>query len=198
MSKYDVIYADPPWFYNQRMNGHTRFGCGAKYSLMKTDEICALPVADLAKSSAILFMWATCPLLPDALKVVSAWGFEYKTVGFTWIKLNQMKLTPRFGPGYYSKANAELCLLATRGGILKPATNSISSVVMTPLGEHSRKPDTVRHRIELMYPDAQRIELFARPIESLYSPFDGWHTWGNQIESDIGLSITPAPPREGG
>src|SRR6476661_7756459 len=80
----------------------------------------------------------------------------------------------RFGTGYYSKSNAELCLLATRGKVLKPATNHVSSVVMTPIGEHSRKPDTVRERIELLYPNTRRLEMFARPINSLFSPLVGW------------------------
>lgn len=187
--RFQVIYADPPWWYNQRLNGNTRFGRGAGYyRLMPTPDICAMPISALAAEDAILFMWATCPLLPDALQVITAWGFTYKTVAFTWIKLNQESMTPRFGTGYYSKSNAELCLLATRGKILKPATNTVSSVVMSPLGEHSRKPDTVRHRIELMYPDARRVELFARAVNSIFPVFEGWSTWGNEIQSDITLT----------
>jgi N6-adenosine-specific RNA methylase IME4 len=190
VSNYQVIYADPPWWYGQRLNGNTKFGRGAGvYPQMKTPEICALPVQSLAAKDAILFMWATCPLLPDALRVIEAWGFKFKTVAFTWIKLNQIALTPKFGTGYYSKSNSELCLLATKGGILKPATDGVSSVVMTPIGEHSRKPDTVRHRIELMYPDLPKVELFARPINSLLPVFEDWHIWGNEVESDIALAI---------
>lgn len=183
---YQVIYADPPWWYNQRLNGNTRFGRGAGYyPLMRTNEIAALEIP--AAKDSVLFLWATCPLLPDALKVVESWGFIYKTVAFTWIKLNRNDRRLKFGTGYYSKSNAELCLLATKGKILKPAVNTMSSVVMTPIGQHSRKPDTVRHRIELMYPNASRLELFARPVELMYDPFEGWHVFGNEVQSDIGL-----------
>lgn len=194
-NKYQVIYADPPWWYNNRRwsgaPNRTRFGGGApaRYPLMKTEAICALPIADLADDNAVLFLWATWPRLPEAFKVIAAWGFEYKTLGFDWIKLNQESLTPRFGTGFYAKSNSEPCLLATRGETIKPARDDISSVVMSPIGEHSRKPDTVRHRIELMYPEAARVELFARPIDSLFKPFAGWDVWGNQIESNAEIAV---------
>ena len=139
----------------------------------------ALPIKGIADDNAVLFLWVTFPFLEDQLKVFGAWGFKYKTVGFTWVKLNPKNLGTFFGVGYYTKSNAELCLLGTRGKVLKPATNSISSIVISPRREHSRKPDEVRERIELLYPGINRIELFARQQRL------GWDAWGNEVESDI-------------
>lgn len=182
---YQVILADPPWKYNSRANHKTRFRGGAcgHYDLMTTRDICNLPIQELADSNgSILFLWATFPMLEDALQVIEAWGFTYKTVGFTWCKLNPKSFTPFFGVGFYTKSNAEVCLIATRGQVLKPAVNSISSLILSPRREHSRKPDEQYERIEAMYPTAAKVELFARHKRA------GWFSWGNQIESDIELN----------
>lgn len=184
--RYQVIYADPPWWYNLRLNGNTRFGRGAGYyPLMKTDEICALAIP--AAERAVLFLWATMPLLPDAFRVIEAWGFRYSTVAFTWVKMNAQSKTPFFGTGYCTKSNAELCLLGWKGDPIKPATNTVSQIIMTHRGEHSRKPDEVRQRIERLYPSLSKLELFARPISSFWPTIDGWHVYGNEVESDISL-----------
>lgn len=198
--KFDVIYADPPWSYNGRVsheNRSTKFGSGASghYDVMSDAELLALPVPTIAADDAVLFMWATWPRLDFALQLITAWGFSYKTCAFDWFKTN-----PNgglfFGVGYYSKSNSEPCLLATRGNILKPATNSVSMAVedfdweewkpeaiKAQRREHSRKPDEVRRRIELLYPDRARVELFARTTAK------GWDAWGNQVESDITLEV---------
>ena len=183
MKKYQIIYADPPWKYNSRANYKTRFRGGAygHYQLMEMKDIMALPVGDIVDDNAVLFLWVTFPYLEVQLKVFGAWGFEYKTVGFTWVKLNPKNLGTFFGVGYYTKSNAELCLLGTKGKALKPDTNSISSMIISPRREHSRKPDEVRERIELLYPNSNRIELFAR------QRVEGWDCWGNEVESDIEL-----------
>lgn len=182
VSGYRVIYADPPWAYAQRCTTDSfKGGVRRHYNVMSTPEICALPVGEIAAKSAMLFMWATFPLLPDALKAVEAWGFEYCTVAFTWVKTNPNDGAPFFGVGYYTKSNAEICLLARRGKAIKPATDTISQIIISPRMEHSRKPDEARRRIEQMYPQCSRVELFARR----QSP--GWDVWGNQVDSTIEL-----------
>jgi len=184
--KYQIILADPPWKYHSRANHKTRFRGGASghYPLMEMEDIKALPVEALADKSAILFLWVTFPYLKEQLEVFDAWGFEYKTVGFTWVKLNPNNLGTFFGVGYYTKSNAELCLLGTRGQVLKPARNDIPSVILSPRREHSRKPDEVRQRIELLYPDSNRIELFAR------RKVDGWDSIGFDVDGrDIRESL---------
>ena len=184
---YSVILADPPWKYNSRANHKTRFRGGAcgHYGLMSTQEISELPIADLADENAVLFLWATFPMIQDAFKVIEAWGFEYKTIGFTWAKTNPVSGTPFFGVGYYTKSNAEPCLLATRGNVLKPAVNTVSSLIIAPRREHSRKPDEMYERIEQMYPDAKKLELFARQKRP------GWDSWGDEITPDIQLGDLP-------
>lgn len=184
-NKYQVLLIDPPWKYNSRANHKTRFRGGAEghYSLMTDTDLAALPVSSIADESAVLFMWATFPRIEFALDLIRCYGFKYKTVGFTWCKLNPKNGQPFFGVGYYAKSNAEICLLATRGKTIKPATNSVSSLVLTPRREHSRKPDEVRQRIELMYPMQTKIELFAR------EKVDGWDCYGNEVASDIELAV---------
>lgn len=152
MKKYNVILADPPWKYNSRANHKTKFrgGAGGHYDLMTTQAICNLKVP--SANDSILFLWATFPMLQDALKVIDAWGFTYKTIGFTWIKLNPKSLTPFFGVGYYTKSNAEICLIATKGQVIKPVDNTVSSVILSPREEHSKKPLEVHHKIDKMYP----------------------------------------------
>lgn len=148
-NRYQLIYADPPWWYAQRLNGSTRFGRGAGiYPLMKTVEICALPIREFAADRAVLFLWATFPTLTEAFKVIESWGFRYSTVAFTWVKTNPVDRGWFFGTGYCTKSNAEICLLAWRGKPIKPATNTVSSLICAPRQSHSRKPDEARRRIE--------------------------------------------------
>lgn len=181
MSKYQLIYADPPWKYNSRANHKTRFRGGAcgHYDLMTTKEICCLPINDLAEDDSLLLMWATFPMLNDAMQVIESWGFQYKTAAFTWVKQNPKSLTPFFGVGYYFKSNAEVCLLATKGKTFKPVRNDLSSLILAPRREHSRKPDEAYDRIEAAYPHLTKVELFARNKRL------GWHSWGNEIDSDL-------------
>jgi N6-adenosine-specific RNA methylase IME4 len=184
--KFDLLYCDPPWRYNSRTNHKTRFRGGAcgHYDLMTTDEIKQLPVESITKDDAVLFMWATFPMLTDALEVIDAWGFTYKTNGFTWMKQNTSGNGLFFGVGYYTKSNAEVCLLATKGKTLKPESNSVSSAILAPRREHSRKPDETYERIEKLYPSLSKVELFSR------NERDGWYSLGNGIDGrDIRESI---------
>ena len=182
MKKYQIIYADPPWKYNSRANHKTRFRGGAygHYPLMTMDDIKTLPIKEIADENACLFMWATFPYLKGQLEIFRAWGFEYKTLGFLWVKLNSKNGEPFFGVGFYSKSNAEVCLLGIRGR-LKPITNYISQIIVSPRRLHSQKPDEVREKIVDLFGDLPRVELFAR------RKVEGWDCWGNEVESDIEL-----------
>ena len=149
---------------------------------MHIEDIKKLPVSQIAQRDAVLFLWVTFPLLQEAWSVMEAWGFTFKTVAFVWVKQNR-KSDPLFwGMGYWTRANAELCLLATRGHP-KRAAKDVHQVIISHVEENSRKPDEVRKRIEYLMGDQPRIELFAREK----SP--GWDVWGNEVDSDIELSV---------
>lgn len=189
LHKYEIIYADPPWrFKNWSMEElATRGEEWAKrmgrspYDVMDTSDICKLPVKYLANKDCVLFMWATFPKLEDALMVVRAWGFEYKSVAFTWVKQNPTGLGFHFGLGYWTRGNAEICLLATKGKP-KRVNDAVRQLIFAPVMEHSRKPDEiVRGRILELLGPLPRIELFAR------RKVEGWDAWGNQVESDVDL-----------
>lgn len=173
---YSIIYADPPWKYNSRANHKTRFRGGADghYALMSMEEIKALPIPALTNENCVLFLWCTFPFLEEQIKLFSHWGFTYKTLGFSWIKTNPKNNKPFFGVGYYAKSNCEVCLMGTKGKI-KPISNKVSSVVISPRREHSRKPDEVRERIVELFGDLPRIELFAR------TEVPGWDVYGNEV-----------------
>lgn len=175
--KYQIIYADPPWYYSQSRLG----GAAAHhYQTMKTKDICNLSVSFLTDEDCILFLWTTFPQLKEAFTVIEAWGFVYKTVAFVWIKQNKKSPTYFFGLGYWTRANAEICLLATKGHP-KRVSNKISQLIIHPIEEHSKKPDVTRNKIIELVGDLPRIELFARQKTK------GWDVWGNEVESDISL-----------
>ncbi len=181
--KYTVILADPPWKYGQSCaTKKFRGGAVKHYPLMKLQEIAALRVDEIAAEKSALFLWATMPLLPVALRLMMAWDFEYKTTAFTWVKTTKAG-RPAMGVGHYTRANAEVCLLGTRGRV-KPMlqVNNTQSVVMAPRQRHSQKPVEVRQRIDRMFGNVPKVELFAR----MYAP--GWHSWGNEVESDLELA----------
>jgi len=182
IKKYQIIYADPPWKYNSRANHKTKFRGGAcgHYQLMTMDEIKRLPIKKIADKNSVLFMWCTFPYLNEQIKLFDWWGFRYRTLGFSWIKTNSKNGKPFFGVGYYTKSNCEICLMGIKGQ-LKPISNKISSVIISPRREHSRKPDEIREKIIQLFGDLSRIELFARQKTK------GWNVWGNEIKSDINL-----------
>lgn len=177
-NKYGIVLADPAWAYRVwSRKGHGR-SAENHYPTMKLDNICKLPVAGIAAKDSVLFLWATFPQLQDAFKVIKAWGFNYKTVAFVFIKRN--KKSPGFfvGCGYWTRANAELCLLATKGNP-KRISKSVRQIIDAPIGRHSEKPAETRTRIVELMGDLPRIELFAR------TRTDGWDCWGNEVVSDI-------------
>jgi len=144
---------------------------------MPTNEIAELPIKDIADKDCILFMWVIFPKLDEFMEIVNAWGFEYKTVGFVWIKKNPDDYSNFFGLGAYTRANAEICIIAKKGKP-KVINHSISQIIESKIGEHSRKPDIVRKKIVKLYGDLPRIELFAR------QKIEGWDCWGNQIPKE--------------
>ena len=174
---YSVIYADPPWQYR---NNKGQGVAENHYPTMSIKEIAALPVGELAAADCALFLWITCPLLNEVWAVLDAWGFQFKTVAFAWVKVNRQDYSLFTGLGWWTRANVELCLLATRGHP-KRQDNTVHQVVMSRIEGHSKKPDEVRQRIERLMGDVPRVELFARQ----YSP--GWDVWGNQVNGSIGI-----------
>ncbi len=183
---YDVILADPPWFYNNRKTGgerkdKTKFGGGAMkhYPLMKDHELYGMAgfVQSLASKRCMLFMWATMPRLDFAIDLMRVWGFQYKTTAFTWVKPTKDGKSFKNGPGYHTASNTEIVLLGSKGQPLPVAKKMIDPVIWQPPGPHSAKPQACIDRINLMYPDASKIELFARQHQ------DGWDAWGNQLEA---------------
>ena len=131
------------------------------YPTMSVEEICALPVGGLAAQDSALFLWATFPQLPEALRVISAWGFRFKTVAFVWLKQNRKAKTWFYGMGFWTRSNAEVCLLATRGHP-KRQDKGIHQFIISPVEIHSKKPDEARNRIVRLMGDLPRVELFAR------------------------------------
>lgn len=177
IQKYQVIYADPPWDYQQcRLSGSAK----KHYPTMRIEELCALPVAEIADRDCALFLWATFPQLPEALRLIQAWGFMYKTVAFVWLKQNRKALTWFYGLGFWTRSNAEICLLATKGHP-KRQSAGIHQLVISPVEQHSKKPDEVREKIAVLMGDVPRIELFAR------QQTPGWDVWGNEVENSTAL-----------
>lgn len=169
--KYSVIYADPPWSYR---NKGTRAAADRHYSTMTIEEIKALPVADIASESCVLFLWATFPMLPEALETIKAWGFQYKTAAFVWVKQNRRSPGWFWGLGNWTRSNAEVCLLATKRRPERVSA-SVHSLICSPVGKHSQKPKEARERIVELMGDVPRIELFAR------ERVPGWDAWGDEV-----------------
>ena len=165
--RYSVILADPPWQYDTGTVDPTR-QVENQYPTMPLAEIKAMDVAGCCADNAVLFLWATAPLLPQALQVMEAWGFRYKT-NAVWDK-------GRIGMGYWFRGQHEHLLLGVRGDPSRPDPGYLARSVLTePRSEHSVKPECVYRLIETYYPDNAKLELFAR------QPRVGWHYWGNEI-----------------
>lgn len=180
LKKYNIIYADPPWRYYVYAKKENNRTAEHHYPTLSLDEIKNLPVNEIADENCLLFLWATFPTMMDAFKVIEAWGFQYKTTAFVWVKQNRKSDSLFMGLGFWTRANAEICLLATKGHP-KRFSKCVHQVVMTHVEKHSKKPDEVRKRIVELAGDLPRIELFAR------HKVDGWDAWGNEVECDIAL-----------
>ena len=170
--KYEIIYADPPWSFKAFSSKGNGRSAENHYSTMSIEDIANLPIQNIAAENAVLFMWVTYPTMERAFEVIKAWGFEYKTCAFTWVKRNKKTPSWFWGLGYWTRSNAEICLLATKGNP-KRVNAGVHSVLDDPVSRHSEKPNSARERIVSLMGDRSRIELFAR------QPTDGWDVWGN-------------------
>lgn len=175
-----ALYADPPWSYRTWSDKGTGRSASQHYATMSAEEIRALPVLDLAASDCILIMWATWPCLPEALQLIEAWGFTYKTAAFDWMKADVSTIdlfpdpkTADMKLGHWTRSNSEPCLLATRGSP-KRVSAGVRMGIIEPARQHSRKPDCVYSRIERLVAGPY-LELFARTTRP------GWSSWGNQV-----------------
>lgn len=187
---YGVIYADPAWSYENWSEAGALKNASSHYDCMDLAAIKALPVGHLANKDCVLFLWVTDPLLQEGLEVMRAWGFKYQTVAFTWVKLNKRfaKLFPIdqsansltiiqklffMGLGYWTRGNPEMCLLGTMGSPERIG-KGVRQLIVSPIREHSRKPDIVRERIQELVPGPY-LELFAR------EEHENWDSWGNEV-----------------
>lgn len=179
-NKYRIIYLDPPWKYNARRNSKTKFGGGAMkhYPVMSVDEIAKLPIPQLADHNCAIFMWCTTSKgdsdLIQKLALIKQWGFRLVNEGFTWVKLNPKNQKYFFGVGTYTKSNCEHCYLGIKGN-MSVVSNDVSSLIVAPREQHSKKPAIVRKNIVKLFGNLPRIELFARETA------DGWDCWGNEV-----------------
>lgn len=170
---FGAIVADPPWRFATWSDAGKGKSPENHYETMTVDDIANLPVWSLALPNCALFLWATMPMLPEALRVIHAWGFEYKTVAFTWAKRSRTDSGWHFGCGYWTRANAELCLLGTRGHPLRKS-RAVRQLIVAPVREHSRKPVEALERVETLV-GGPYLELFARERRP------GWTTWGDEV-----------------
>lgn len=185
---FGAILADPPWRFKtwnnataiKRRASGTNVSAATHYNTMSFEDIAALPVADLATDNCCLFMWISWPMLPEAMHLIEAWGFIYKTCGFDWMKghAGQIEMfrddaDVQIGMGYWTRANSEPCLLATRGNP-KRLDAGVRMGIFEPRREHSRKPDCVHGRIERLVAGPY-LELFARAERP------NWTCWGNEV-----------------
>jgi N6-adenosine-specific RNA methylase IME4 len=172
-SRFGAILADPPWSFATWSDRGKGRSAEKHYQTVSLAEISALPVAGLAADDCVLFLWATMPMLPQALAVIRAWRFQFKTCGFTWVKLTKDGDRYSVGMGYWTRSNSELCLLATRGKP-KRLDAGVAQVIAAPRREHSCKPEEAAARIERLV-TGPYIELFARRTRP------GWTSWGNEV-----------------
>jgi N6-adenosine-specific RNA methylase IME4 len=187
--KYQIIYADPPWSYKCWSKKGEGRSAESHYHTMPTSEIAKFPINKIAEKDCVLFMWVTFPTLTEFKELLTAWEFTYKTVAFAWIKLNKRTPIGSFqiveveqllqkicfcGMGRWTRANAEICLLATRGNP-KRINASVGQLIFSPIKRHSEKPSEAREKIIKLVGDLPRIELFAR------QQIAGWDCWGNEV-----------------
>jgi len=184
LDKYAIIYADPPWDYGGKMQFDNSSkgvdeidldknifisAANFKYPTVKIDVLKKIPIYEIAEDDCLLFMWVTNPHLAQGIELGKAWGFEYRTVAFVWDKMMH-------NPGHYTLSFCELCLLFKRGKIPQPrGARNVQQLIRESRSKHSRKPDQVRKRIEMMFPTQNKIELFARTIP------EGWDVWGLDV-----------------
>lgn len=170
MKQYDVVYADPPWFYSAGLGPS---GTNGGYPMMRPEELRTLGVSEVCAPDCMLFLWTTSPKLAEAIQLGEAWGFKYITVAFVWDKQQPVW-------GQYSMSQVELCLLFRRGAVPKPwGARNVRQFLSQRRTAHSEKPAEIRDRIVALFPKARRIELFAR------HKIKGWDRWGNEVACSV-------------
>lgn len=179
MERYSILYADPCWNYDGREQHNKVTGNKSvkdHYNTMTLTELKQLRVQDITDTNALLFLWTSSPHLPQAIELMTHWGFEYKTIAFVWDK-------QRLNPGYYTMSQCEICLVGKKGNIPSPrGARNIHQFLSQQRTRHSEKPAEIRDRITQMFPTQKKVELFAR------QKVEGWDCWGNEVETTISLS----------
>lgn len=173
--KYSVIYADPPWAYHVYSKKGKGRSAENHYRTMNVEDIKKLPIEKISAKDCILFLWVTFPCLIQGLQVMNSWGFAYKTCGFVWVKRNKKSDSFFTGLGFWTRSNAEICLIGTRGHPHR-VSKAVKQVCDARIMEHSKKPDEIRERIVDLCGNVPRIELFGR------KEVEGWEVIGNEID----------------
>jgi N6-adenosine-specific RNA methylase IME4 len=173
---YATILADPPWTWSARSPKGEGRSARKHYGLLTLDEIKGMrgKIEAEAASDSALLLWATSPMMPQALEVMQAWGYIFKSVAFVWVKVNKGMCKPFMGLGYWTRQNAEFVLLGTRGQPHR-ISKAVSQIIIAERREHSRKPDEIYTRIEALLPGPY-LEMFAR------QRWPGWYSWGDEVD----------------
>jgi len=184
MKKYNVIYADPPWDYNNKKTGGSMVsGAKSKYKTMSLEEICGMPIQDITDENSVLFLWTTVPLLDEGMQVLKAWGFKYKTM-ITWEK------TGTYGMGHWLRVQTEHILIGVKGFVV-PFRHNEKNIYQHPICEHSAKPHFFRELVMTLsdrsFTEKTRLELFARSRSGFFPDYEyeGWDVYGNQVNNSI-------------
>jgi len=178
--RFNTLYIDCPWCYKQ---SKVRGAAQKHYSTLSNEDIYSLDIPGIASDNCILFLWVTFPFLQEGLEAIRRWNFDYKTLGFAWVKRCKKQTEKWFwGCGHWTRSNPEICLVATKGSP-KRMSKSVHTIIDAPIEHHSKKPDIVREKIVELTGDLPRAELFAR------QKYDGWVCLGNEID---GLDIREA------
>jgi len=182
--KYNVIYADPPWHYGSKAAVNNAKGSKIKalsehYNTMSLAELKTMPIKNITADDAACFMWVTDSHIDEAIEILKAWGFKYKTIAFNWIKTTSKgNYCKNVAP--WTMKSSEICLIGTKGAMTKhKQANNIESLVFAERTKHSRKPAEVRDRIEKLFGDLPKLELFARETSL------GWDVFGNEVKNSI-------------
>lgn len=180
MSKYRVIYADPPWDFKSNV-GASGSNVHRHYATLTEKQMCEMKIAELTKKDAVCFMWVASSCLLSGIKIMKAWGFEFKTIAFVWLKTYNKK--PVYVAGPWTGKSCELCLLGIKGKPNKYVQSRPRELIISEREKHSKKPEEARKRIESMFPMSKKLELFAR------EKANGWDAFGNEIESDVKINV---------
>jgi N6-adenosine-specific RNA methylase IME4 len=204
---YQLIYADPPWHFKVRSSKGEGRSAEKHYKIMSLKELHSLQVYDIASKNSVCLMWIIDPMVEDGYKLMRSWGFVPKTVGFYWVKLNKKwdvkyykilnglkksiidankGINPTMlekifftGLGYYTRANPEQCIIGVKGKGLPRIDKGVPRLIIAPRGKHSQKPTEAYGRIERLFGDVSRLEMFARNTRI------GWDSFGNEIENSV-------------